>query len=450
MVTLARRRKVLPKESFIATVESIDHEGRGIAHLDGKTIFISGAIAGEVVECMYTRSYNRYDEARVINVIEVSPNRVEPRCEHVSFCGGCSLQHINAAAQLASKQATLLEQLTHFGNTQPENILPAITGPSYEYRRKARLGVRYVHKKQKVLVGFRERSGRYLADITTCPILLPPVNRLMLPLSQLIGALSVNETVPQIEVAISDDITALVFRHITDLTQTDQQLFVEFAKNYNIHVYLQPGGLNSVHRLYPKPTGNEFDELLAYQLKKYDLTLHFHPCDFVQVNPAVNEKMIDQVIALLELTPEDNVLDLFSGLGNLSLPIAKQARSVCAVEGVEAMVKRAGMNAQHNGITNFTSVLANLTKPLQSQSWFEGDFNKIVLDPPRSGATEILPDLIAKRPTHIIYVSCDPATLARDAGELTHYGYRLANVGVIDMFAQTTHVESIAQFILKE
>lgn len=450
MVTLARRRKILPRESFIVTIEATDHEGRGIARVDGKVVFVNGAIAGECVECFYTRSYNRYDEARVINVLDMSPDRVEPQCEHVSFCGGCSLQHVSATRQLANKQAVLLEQLQHVGNIVPENVLPPVAGPSYNYRRKARLGVRYVHKKQKVLVGFRERSGRYLADLATCAVLLPPVNRLMEPLSQLIGRLSISEAIPQIEVAISHDVTALVFRHISELSETDHQHLIEFARDYKIDLYLQPGGLNSVHRIYPEPTGDPIDELLNYRLEKHDITLHFHPCDFIQINEAVNQKMVDRVVDLLALSASDQVLDLFSGLGNLSLPIARQVHSVCAVEGVEAMVKRASYNAEYNGIHNFTSVMANLTESLQSHIWFNEPYNKIVLDPPRSGATEIIPDIITKRPSHIVYVSCDPATLARDANEFVQHGYRLANAGVMDMFSQTTHVESIAQFILDD
>lgn len=451
MVTLARRRKPLPKESFVVKIESLDHDGRGIAHdANGKTIFVNGAIADETVECFYTRLSNRYDEARVIRVIEASPHRVEPKCAHVSFCGGCSLQHVNADAQIANKQEALLEQFHHFGHTMPETLLPPITDQTYGYRRKARLGARYVHKKNRVLVGFRERSGRYLADLSCCPILAEPANTLFTPLSELINHLSVNEALPQIELAIGDHATALVFRHVMPLTDSDLDKIRLFAEHYDLHIYLQPENLDSIHRVYPPPTDNPEDMLLSYHLPHQDLTLYFHPCDFVQVNARINQKMIDQVLSLLALEPTDKVLDLFAGLGNFSLPIAQVASMVCAVEGMDVMVERSQYNAAKNNITNLTSIHANLTYSIEEQAWFNEGYNKVLLDPPRSGAAELIPALVAKRPSHIVYVSCNPATLARDAGELTQHGYRLAKVGVIDMFSQTTHIESVAQFILNE
>ncbi len=448
MVTLARRRKVLPKESFTVSIESLDEEGRGIAKVNGKTVYVSGAIAGEVVECLYTRLFNRYDEARVVKILHTSPDRVEPQCEHVSFCGGCSLQHISLNAQLANKQAWLLTQLKPFTHITSDNILKPITSVGYHYRRKARLGVRYVHKKEKILVGFRERSGRYLADLNACPILMPPVNNLILPLSDLISSLTCSDAIPQIEVAIGDNATALVFRHITHLDESDHQKIIAFAKMRKIHAYLQPSGLYSVHRIYPSPTGDLQDELLSYQLPTQNLTLHFHPCDFIQINAKVNQKLINQVLALLELTADDNVLDLFSGLGNFSLPIAQQARSVHTVEGVDVMVKRARYNAKCNNITNITSIHADLEQSLESYDWFTHDYNKVVIDPPRSGAAAIIPSLINKRPSHIVYVSCNPTTLVTDAQQLIENGYRLAKIGIVDMFSQTAHIESIAQFVL--
>ena len=451
MVALARRRKPLPKESFIVEIESLDHDGRGIAHdPNGKTIFVYDALPDETVECFYTRLFNRYDEARVIRVIRSSPDRVEPKCAHVSFCGGCSLQHVHTDRQIVNKQNALLEQFHHFGNIMPESMLPPITGKTYGYRRKARLGVRYVHKKNRVLVGFRERSGRYLADISHCPILEEPAATLFTPLSELINHLSVNEAIPQIELAIGDQGTAFVFRHVMRLTDDDLRKISLFAEHYELQIYLQPDNLDSVHRLYPPPAQNKEDELLSYFLPNQNLTLYFHPCDFVQINAEINQKMIDQVLSLLELKSTDKVLDLFSGLGNFSLPMAQIAESVCAVEGMDVMVERSQYNANKNNITNLTSIRANLTNPIEEQAWFKESYNKVLIDPPRSGAAELIPALLAKRPSHIIYVSCNPSTLARDAGELTHNGYRLAKVGVIDMFSQTTHIEAVAQFLLDE
>jgi len=433
----------MSSESIQTIVESLSHDGRGVATLNGKTAFISGALAKETVVCKITKKHRRYNEAQTLEVITPAPERVIPACPHFGICGGCSMQHIEMTAQVQLKQQTLLEQLKHFGKVIPEHVLPPIVGNPWGYRRKARLGVRYVHKKQKLLVGFREKFSNYLAEINECLVLHPSVGTRLTQLSELIRGLSQYEHIPQIEVAVSDETTALVFRHMTELNENDISALIEFGKQYQFEIYLQPNPPAKIHKIWPQ---NQV-ERLSYFLPEYQLEMRFHPLDFTQVNGEINQLMIQQALKLLDVQSTDTVLDLFCGLGNFTLPIARLAKQVVGVEGSAEMVARAQENALHNNIHNTEFFAANLMNEKLSAPWLEKSYDKILLDPPRTGAKEIIPLISTKSAKRLVYVSCNPATLARDAGELVYnYQYKLTHVGVINMFPHTSHIEAIALF----
>lgn len=436
-----RRRQQLPTEPQQATIESLSHEGRGITHIDGKTTFIEGALPGEEVSFLLTLIKGQYNEGRVVEVLKPSPDRITPPCIHADICGGCSMQHFNADKQIEFKQDVLASHFKHFGNIQPKAWLEPLTGPTLNYRRKARLGVKYVYKKQKVLVGFREKQSRYLADIQSCKILIPEIGDRLETFQQLIASLDSFEKIPQIEIAQGDDHTALVFRHLVELSDKDQQSLIQFGIDHQFHIYLQPKGPTTVHRIYPEPNG----DLLSLQLDQ-DLQLKFHPLDFIQVNREINIKMLQLALDLLDPKQEDIILDLFCGLGNFTLPLAKRCKQVIGVEGDDAMVKGARSNAAFNQINNCEFFSADLFKPLNEEPWAKQQFNKILIDPPRAGALEIVQQISQFNADTILYVSCNPATLARDAGELIKQGYTLEKAGVMDMFPHTSHVESIALF----
>ncbi|HSW92939.1 MAG TPA: 23S rRNA (uracil(1939)-C(5))-methyltransferase RlmD [Gammaproteobacteria bacterium] len=430
-------------EPFESTIESLSHDGRGITARNQKTTFVSGALPGEKVTAKIAHQHRRYDEARVLDVITPSPDRTEPACAHYGVCGGCSMQHVKDEAEVRLKQDILLDQLKHLGKVTPTEILPPITGHPFGYRRKARLGVRYVIKKEKLLVGFREKFSNYLADIQTCKVLHPSVGERLSELATFIRSLTQYDQIPQIEVAVSDTATALVFRHMTPLPKEDIHALCEFGQKYQFHIYLQPDSPDSVHRIFP----DESEQLLSYFLPDYQLEMRFHPLDFTQVNAEMNHKMIASAIQLLDLKSSDTVLDLFCGLGNFTLPIARFAKHVTGVEGSTQMVERAKENALLNQITNAAFYAANLMKPSESAPWITTSFDKILLDPPRTGAREILPFIANKSASRIVYVSCNPATLARDANDLvTIYGYTLKKTGAINMFPHTSHIEAIALF----
>lgn len=425
-----------------AKITALSHDSRGIAQINGKTIFIEGALPGEEVLFSYTKQRGKYDEGKIVEIITPSPERVTPLCQHFGICGGCAMQHLSSEAQLALKQKTLLEQLKHFGNIQPQKILPPLTGPAWAYRRKARLGVKYVIKKQTVLVGFREKNGRYLADIKRCEILHPSVGPKIHLLQTLINQLKGYNQIPQIEVAIGDEATALIFRHMTPLESSDITQLIAFGQTHNIHIYLQPSKPSSIHCIWPDVKLNR----LYYRLPKYQLELGFHPTDFTQINAEINCQMIDQALNLLAPHANDRILDLFCGLGNFTLPIAQQCMEAIGVEGDLELVGRAQENAQRNNISNAYFHQADLTTDFNSANWTQGGFTKILLDPPRSGALEIVQTLSRWNAERIVYVSCNPATLARDAGELAKQGYHLQCAGIIDMFPQTHHVEAMCLF----
>jgi len=438
-----RRRKTLPTETFNILIESLSHDGRGVAHQkDGKTIFVDAALDGEDVDYVLTNQRAKFDEGKCVNVNKASPKRVEPQCEFFGLCGGCSMQHLSSEAQIEHKQSILLEQLQHFGNTEAERLLQPMTDSPWGYRRKARLGVKYVHKKETALVGFREKQSSFIADILNCAILDPRVARLIVPLREMISKLVTRERIPQIEVACGDDSVALVFRHLQTLPKVDKQVLIDFSKEQNIELYLQSGGPRTVNKLYPEDTGDR----LSYQLEDFSLEMLFHPMDFTQVNAGINKKMINLAVELLDPGPEDHILDLFCGLGNFSLPIASRGAQVSAVEGDESMVIRGRENAKHNKLENIEFFAANLAGEFYNESWAKMGFDKLLIDPPRSGAYEIVQHVPKFNASRIVYVSCNPATLARDADVLIKQGYTMKTAGVMDMFPHTAHVESIALF----
>ena len=454
MARTNKREKLRAMPPVELTIDRLSHEGRGIAHReDGKIVFVDGALPGEQVTAQVTFTHKKYDEASVISVQSASAQRVSPPCPHFGVCGGCSLQHMDPAAQIDFKQTVLIDHLRHFGGIQPQSWLPALTSPDHSYRRKARLGVRFVIKKDKLLVGFRERQASYLADIDACFVMDPRLGQSITPLRQLIAGLAARDHIAQVEVAAGDELNglpavALIFRHLVELTPADRQALIDFCAERQWQCYLQPGNYETVHRIWPESGTDR----LHYQLPDFlapagqPLTLAFHPNDFTQVNAGINRRMVKLALELLDAQPSDRVLDLFCGLGNFTLPLATQAREVVGVEGVDAMVQRGYENARSNGLDNVSFYAQDLTKDFSEQPWASLGFDKILIDPPRSGALEVIPHLTRFGAQRVVYVSCNPATLARDAGEMSKAGYDLVQAGVMDMFTHTTHVESIAVF----
>ncbi|MCU7935112.1 MAG: 23S rRNA (uracil(1939)-C(5))-methyltransferase RlmD [Candidatus Thiodiazotropha sp. (ex Dulcina madagascariensis)] len=437
-----RRRRQLPAEPVEAEIESLTHDGKGVAHIEGKATFIHGSLPGERVRFRYSGRRRKYDEGRVIEVLNASPQRVEPRCDQFGVCGGCSLQHQDPEAQLVNKQQAMLDALQQIGKVTPGEVLPPlVSGSSWGYRRKARLGVRFVPKKGGALVGFRERGSSFVADIEHCHILHPRVGELLPQLRLLIDQLSIRDQVPQIEMAMGDETCVLIFRVLSTPCDDDLSKLDRFAHQHQLEIYLQEGGPESI-----RPLGGG-GVALTYELPAFDLRFYFEPSDFTQVNSDINRQMVHRAIAMLQLNGDDQVLDLFCGLGNFTLPLARGAGSVTGVEGDAGLVARARENAERNGIDNTSFYTANLYETLENQPWLQRRFNKVLLDPPRSGAREVLHQLPLIGAERIVYVSCYPDTLARDAGILVHdLGYRLISAGVMDMFPHTTHVESIALF----
>ncbi|MHB1949701.1 MAG: 23S rRNA (uracil(1939)-C(5))-methyltransferase RlmD [Gammaproteobacteria bacterium] len=431
-------------EPITANVKTLSHEGRGIAILDGKTTFISGALANEEVICKLTKKHSNYNEAEVVEVLTPSPQRITPHCQHFGSCGGCSLQHMQIESQVQFKQSIVLEQLQHFGKVVPEMILPPITGNPWGYRRKARLGVHYSKKYEQLKVGFRSKSSNSLLSLQSCPVLHESVGTRVPAITELIRSLSQFDKIPQVEMAVSDQETALIFRHLADLTTDDIAKLQTFAKTHDFHIYLQPNSPAKVHKIWPLNSA----ELITYQLPDYQLDLQFHPLDFIQVNAQINQRLLKQALELLDPTSEDTVLDLFCGLGNFTLPIARYAQHVVGVEGSKEMVARGTANAKHNNLNNIEFYAANLMKPEPAKAeWMKKRYTKILIDPPRAGAKEILPLIANFSAKRITYVSCNPATLARDAGVLVYtHNYKLKAVGIVNMFPHTSHIEAIALF----
>jgi len=427
---------------FDVDITDLTHEGRGVARVEGKTLFVAGALPGERASVRVTRRHRHYDEA-VVEVLHTrSPDRVEPRCAHFGTCGGCSLQHLAPAAQIAAKQRVLAENFERIGKVAPRRWLEPLVGEPWGYRRRGRLSVKYVDKKGKALVGFREENGRYVADIAHCEVLVPAVGERIGALGELIGSLDAVREIPQIEIACGDDTTALVLRHLQPLSDRDRAALVAFAQQQRLAIFLQPGGNDSVHPLWPETIP------LRFALPHYAVELKFLPLDFVQVNGAMNRRMIDHAFALLDAQPGDRVLDLFCGLGNFTLPLARRVATVAGVEGEHGLVARAGENARRNGIDNVQFHVANLLEDQRDTPWARATWDKLLLDPPRSGAAAVLEYLPRKDTRRVVYVSCHPGSLARDSGILVErHGFRLEAAGVMDMFPHTAHVESIALFV---
>jgi 23S rRNA (uracil1939-C5)-methyltransferase len=441
---MSRKRQRLPVTIKSAEIEKFSHDGRGIARLDGKTTFIQGALPGETVEFQYTQVKRDYDEGRVTSILSPSKLRAEPRCPHYEMCGGCSLQHLNTDAQIHVKQSLLLDSLQRIGHTEPESLLEPLTSSSWNYRNKARLSVRYVEKKQSALVGFREKNNpRYIAEISQCPVLNSKVDTQIIKLRALIDSFDSPEIIAQIEVAAGDEDVALIFRNLSALTPSDEEKLRRFGDESGFILFLQPGGNDSVTLFYPESRS----PFLSYTLPADKLIYQFYPTDFTQVNAELNRKMVARAMELMALNSDDVVLDLFCGLGNFSLSLALRCKKVIGVEGSDVMVERAANNALANNIQNVQFYCADLDKPDALLGIAPQGITKILVDPPRTGALEIVKQMDKLNPVRIVYVSCNPATLARDSDILVNQqGYRLKEAGVMDMFPHTAHVESIAVF----
>lgn len=429
-----------------AIVESLDQEGRGVAHVDGKAIFIEGALPGEKVRYVSRVVKASYEFAEAVDVLEASNQRVTPQCPHFGICGGCSVQHLEFGAQVAAKQRMLESGLWHIAKVRPESMLPPIYGPVWGYRHKARLRVRHVEKKGGVLVGFNEKASSYVANMECCKVLPPHVSALINPLKGLIDKLSLRDRLPQIEVAVGEHATVLVLRILESLQAQDEPLLEQFAARHDIQLWVQTKGPETATPLFP-----ENGPGLSYSLPEFDLVFPFHPTEFTQVNPYINRVMIRRAMQLLDPQPGERIADFFCGLGNFTLPIARSGASVFGMEGSAALVRRAEQSAELNGLKGKVIFReADIFDTIPESLAALGSFDKWLIDPPRDGAVELiksLPEEGETRPQRIVYVSCNPATLARDAGLLVHVkGYRMLAAGVINMFPHTSHVESIALF----
>ena len=429
----------------VATVAALTHTGEGVVR-EGKTAFVAGALPGESIKFRRTRAHRQHDEAELVEVLTPAAARAVPRCPHFGVCGGCALQHLAPEAQLEARQTELQDNLERLGKVTPRAWLPPLRGPVWGYRRRARLGARYVTKKGKVVVGFRERLAPYIADVQHCDVLTPPVGDLVTPLANLIMTLQIRERVPQIEVAVADNGVALVFRVLDPPSPPDLERFREFRNTHGVRLYLQPKGLDSVYEL------DNPGEPLRYGLPKFKVELEFLPTDFIQINGAVNEALVTRAMEILELTPESEVLDLFCGIGNFTLPMARTAARVVGVEGDAALVARARHNASHNQLQNAQFHVADLARlpadphtAAQTTPWLKKGYTHVVLDPPRAGAREVLASVANLAPRRVLYISCHPGSLARDLGELVNdHGFTLEAAGILDMFPHTAHFESLA------
>jgi len=429
----------MPGEDEVAGVAALTHEGEGVVRA-GKTVFVAGALPGERIRFRRTRRHRQHDDGELLEVIESAATRATPKCKHFGTCGGCALQHLAPEAQIEAKHAELRDNFERLARVSPREWLPPLRGPVWSYRRRARLGAKYVIKKGRVLVGFRERLAPYVAEVEHCEVLAPPVGEMIGELAILLGGLSIRERVPQIEVAVADNATALVLRVLDPPTPEDTGKLEEFARGRGVRFYLQPKGLDSVRPLL------DGEAPLFYRLPPFGLELEFAPTDFIQINAAINQALVSRAIELLDLSADSTVLDLFCGLGNFTLPLAKVARSVVGVEGDPVLVDRAKHNAHRNGIENAEFHVADLSKAVApGTAWMRQPFTHVLIDPPRAGAREILPAIAALKPRTVLYISCHPGSLARDVGLLTHeLGFSVRAAGVLDMFPHTSHVESLA------
>jgi 23S rRNA (uracil1939-C5)-methyltransferase len=434
----ALARVPVPLEDLILDIESLDTEGRGVAHnLEGKVLFVEGALPRERVASRVVNRKSKYEFLKATAILLESPDRRVPRCPHFGTCGGCLTQHAGARLQMAAKQRALEENLARIGKVQAETMLPIIYGEEWGYRRRARLSVRHVPGKGGAMVGFRERRSTHVADMRECHVLPPHIAALIAPLRDLVNRLSTPDRIPQIEIAVGDNASVLVFRHLLPLSDSDFSLLRKFSEQRGVHVWLQPGGPDSAKPFHPALSE------LYYELPEFGVRLAFGPTDFTQVNHAVNQVLVSRAVRLLDPQPGERIGDLFCGLGNFSLPLARMGAQVIGLEGSRALIDRARRNAAANGLVAQFEVLDLFKQDLAAF----GRFDKLLIDPPREGAVELVKSLTADWPRRIVYVSCDTATLARDAGILVHTrGFRLAAAGAVNMFAHTAHVESVALF----
>ena len=436
---MGRGRKKLSDQPFELDITDLDPKSLGLAEHEGKTLRVYDGLPGEKVLARYLFGRSFRGKAEMLEVLRSSVDRVQPRCPHFGNCSACNLQHMSMEAQLARKEATLLRCLQDTGHVEPAHLYTPLSGPEWNYRRKARLSVRHVVAKQRVLVGFRERNGRYVADMDECHILRREIADVLPDLSRLLETLDSRATIPQIEVACGDGQSALIIRHLEELSAPDTEQLRSFAQATGIGIHLQPGGPDSIYLLAPD------DFQLHYDIEELGLRFQFEPLDFTQVNGGLNQQMVMRALELLDPQPEDKILDLFCGLGNFTLPLASRAGSVTGVEGSEAMVQRGQSNARLNGLKNVEFYAADLYQSSDGQPWPRMDFTKILLDPPRSGALELLPWIAGSKVSRVLYISCNPETLARDAGLLVNqYGFSLDGAGIINMFPHTPHSEAIA------
>jgi len=428
----------------IATIQSLDYEGRGVTRsAEGKAVFVDGALPGEEVEYSVVRRKKTYEQAEIFKVIRASAQRVTPKCAFFDKCGGCSMQHFDSNAQAAAKQRVLEDAFWHIARLKPAIIYPAVVGAPWGYRYRARIGVRHVPSKGGVLVGFHEKRSSYIADMTSCQILPPHISDMLPQMRRLIAGLSVPDRVPQIEIAVGDTETVLVFRNLVELSDDDLARLRQFSETHSVQVWLQPAGPTSAYCVHPVAA-----PALTYSMPEFDVTMNFRPNDFTQVNIPINRVLMRRAMLLLDPQPGERIADLFCGLGNFSLPIARSGATVIGVEGSDALVARAAENARANGLAERTEFYAaNLFEATEDSMAAFGKLDKLLIDPPRDGANAVVRALGEDAPRRIVYVSCHPGSLARDAGTLIRqHGYRLSAAGVMDMFPHTAHVESMAVF----
>jgi 23S rRNA (uracil1939-C5)-methyltransferase len=436
---------------FNVIIESVDFEGKGIARIDGKTVFVEGALAGEEVKIAITKRKVNFDLAKLIEIVQPSSKRVTPACPNFGLCGGCSMQHASFDYQIEIKQQVLIDNLQHIGKVQAEEILPPLAGVAWGYRHRARLSVRYVAKKGGVLVGFRERASQFVAEMNECHVLPPHISKLIPALRHFVGQLSLRDRIPQIEVAVGSHVSVLVIRNMEALSLEDEELVRKFVDQYStaefpLQIWLQPKGPDSCYPFYPLQAPS-----LSYQIEEFKIDMPYYPTEFTQVNPHINQQMVGLAMQLLEPQAHEKIADFFCGIGNFTLPIATSAAQVVGIEGSDALVKRAQQNAQHNQLVDKVAYqVTNLFTV--DENWLAqlGKFDKWLIDPPRDGALQLIKSITPQTaPQRIVYVSCNPATLARDAWLLTYeHGYRLLKAGIMNMFPHTSHVESIAVFEL--
>ncbi len=433
----------------LAHIESLDHEGRGVAHVDGKTIFIEGALPYETVSYSSFRKKPSYESAVAVDIIKDSYMRATPACPHFGVCGGCSMQHVEFSAQVAIKQRVLEDNLSRLGKVRPQVVMTPIAGPAWGYRHRARLSARLVEKKGGVLVGFHEKRSSFIADMRECHVLPKHISDLIVPLREMIIKLSINNRMPQVEVAVGAEVDILVFRNMDAITDADFDILKKFSDQHSqpkrpLQIWLQPKGPETCYPIYPLDAPK-----LTYRLRDFSVEMPYYPTEFTQVNPEINNVMVSRALRLLEPKAGERIADMFCGIGNFTLPIARSGADVHGMEGSEALVKRAVENATHNQLQHKVSYeMANLFEVTEESFAALGKFDKMLIDPPRDGAIQLMKAITEETaPQRIVYVSCNPSTLARDAGVLVHTkGYTLKSAGIVNMFPHTAHVESIAWF----